>query len=126
MAPAAEIKAAVVTQQDTAEVETVPLRKLLDEHSMLGPHDGRGAQPDRLGPRGRGDGGGTRWERGWGATTPASSRPSNAIAVTRRPFAEGDRVCGLAHGADQPTNQVQPEDGAFAEYGVDKGDPTCR
>ncbi|KAB8227954.1 hypothetical protein ETB97_006742 [Aspergillus alliaceus] len=33
-------------------------------------------------------------------------------------FSKGDRVCGCVHGA----NAVQPEDGAFAEYIVAKGD----
>ncbi|KAF5856755.1 hypothetical protein ETB97_006744 [Aspergillus alliaceus] len=33
-------------------------------------------------------------------------------------FKKGDRVCGFTHGA----NSVQPEDGAFAEYIMAKGD----
>ncbi|KAL7937738.1 GroES-like protein [Trichoderma chlorosporum] len=33
-------------------------------------------------------------------------------------FNKGDRICGMAHGA----NQIQPEDGAFAEYILVKGD----
>lgn len=36
----------------------------------------------------------------------------------KRPFKKGDRVCGFVHGS----NAVQPEDGAFAEYIVAKGD----
>ncbi|KAJ5718379.1 hypothetical protein N7488_004025 [Penicillium malachiteum] len=36
----------------------------------------------------------------------------------KKPFKKGDRVCGFAHGG----NAVQPEDGAFAEYVVAKGD----
>ncbi|KAJ5455300.1 Polyketide synthaseenoylreductase [Penicillium sp. IBT 31633x] len=36
----------------------------------------------------------------------------------QKKFAKGDRVCGFAHGC----NSVQPEDGAFAEYIVVKGD----
>ncbi|KAJ5566136.1 hypothetical protein N7535_007774 [Penicillium sp. DV-2018c] len=36
----------------------------------------------------------------------------------KKPFKKGDRVCGFIHGA----NAVQPEDGAFAEYIVAKGD----
>ncbi|KAJ6024162.1 hypothetical protein N7540_004959 [Penicillium herquei] len=36
----------------------------------------------------------------------------------KKPFRKGDRVCGFAHGG----NAVQPEDGAFAEYIVAKGD----
>lgn len=36
----------------------------------------------------------------------------------KKPFKKGDRVCGFTHGA----NAVQPEDGAFAEYIVAKGD----
>jgi NADPH:quinone reductase-like Zn-dependent oxidoreductase len=36
----------------------------------------------------------------------------------KKPFKKGDRVCGFVHGA----NAVQPEDGAFAEYIVAKGD----
>ncbi|EXJ77165.1 hypothetical protein A1O3_10323 [Capronia epimyces CBS 606.96] len=38
-------------------------------------------------------------------------------AVTK-PWAKGDRICGVAHGG----NVLQPEDGAFAEYIVAKGD----
>jgi len=38
-------------------------------------------------------------------------------AVTK-PWKKGDRICGVAHGG----NLVQPEDGAFAEYIVAKGD----
>ncbi|GAD97953.1 zinc-binding oxidoreductase ToxD, putative [Paecilomyces variotii No. 5] len=36
----------------------------------------------------------------------------------KKSFKKGDRVCGCVHGA----NSVQPEDGAFAEYIVAKGD----
>jgi NADPH:quinone reductase-like Zn-dependent oxidoreductase len=36
----------------------------------------------------------------------------------KKPFKKGDRVCGFVHGG----NSVQPEDGAFAEYIVAKGD----
>ncbi|KAJ5544505.1 Polyketide synthase enoylreductase [Penicillium sp. DV-2018c] len=36
----------------------------------------------------------------------------------KKKFNKGDRVCGFIHGA----NAVQPEDGAFAEYVVAKGD----
>ncbi|KAJ5970895.1 Polyketide synthase enoylreductase [Penicillium vulpinum] len=36
----------------------------------------------------------------------------------KKKFNKGDRVCGLTHGS----NAVQPEDGAFAEYIVAKGD----
>lgn len=36
----------------------------------------------------------------------------------KKSFKKGDRVCGFVHGA----NAVQPEDGAFAEYIVAKGD----
>ncbi|KAF7587032.1 hypothetical protein BBP40_007828 [Aspergillus hancockii] len=36
----------------------------------------------------------------------------------KKNFKKGDRVCGFVHGA----NAVQPEDGAFAEYIVAKGD----
>ncbi|KAF4771718.1 hypothetical protein N7455_008284 [Penicillium solitum] len=36
----------------------------------------------------------------------------------KKNFNKGDRVCGFVHGA----NAVQPEDGAFAEYIVVKGD----
>ncbi|KAJ5183967.1 Protein TOXD [Penicillium capsulatum] len=36
----------------------------------------------------------------------------------KKPFRKGDRVCGVVHGC----NAVQPEDGAFAEYLVAKGD----
>lgn len=36
----------------------------------------------------------------------------------KKPFKKGDRICGFAHGA----NSVQPEDGAFAERIVVKGD----
>lgn len=36
----------------------------------------------------------------------------------QKKFAKGDRVCGFAHGG----NAVEPEDGAFAEYIVAKGD----
>ncbi|PLB54713.1 putative zinc-binding oxidoreductase ToxD [Aspergillus steynii IBT 23096] len=35
-----------------------------------------------------------------------------------KPFRKGDRICGFAHGS----NLVQPENGAFAEYIVVKGD----
>ena len=38
-------------------------------------------------------------------------------AVTK-PFRVGDRIAGIVHGA----NQVQPQDGAFAEYVVAKAD----
>lgn len=36
----------------------------------------------------------------------------------KKPFKKGDRICGFVHGG----NAVQPEDGAFAEYIVAKGD----
>ncbi|KAF3387451.1 Protein TOXD [Penicillium rolfsii] len=36
----------------------------------------------------------------------------------KKPFKKGDRVCGFTHGG----NEVQHEDGAFAEYIVAKGD----
>lgn len=36
----------------------------------------------------------------------------------KKPFKKGDRICGFAHGG----NTVQPEDGAFAEYILVKGD----
>ncbi|EKV04262.1 ToxD [Penicillium digitatum] len=36
----------------------------------------------------------------------------------KKQFSKGDRVCGFVHGG----NTVQPEDGAFAEYIVAKGD----
>ena len=36
----------------------------------------------------------------------------------QKKFSKGDRVCGFVHGS----NAVQPEDGAFAEYIVVKGD----
>lgn len=36
----------------------------------------------------------------------------------KKPFKKGDRIAGFAHGG----NSVQPEDGAFAEYIVVKGD----
>lgn len=36
----------------------------------------------------------------------------------KKSFKKGDRVCGFVHGS----NAVQPEDGAFAEYIVAKGD----
>ncbi|KAL3431468.1 chaperonin 10-like protein [Aspergillus tetrazonus] len=36
----------------------------------------------------------------------------------KKPFKKGDRIAGFIHGS----NQVQPEDGAFAEYVVAKGD----
>lgn len=38
-------------------------------------------------------------------------------AVTKH-WSKGDRICGVAHGG----NSLQPEDGAFAEYIVAKGD----
>ncbi|KAB8238569.1 zinc-binding alcohol dehydrogenase family protein [Aspergillus alliaceus] len=38
--------------------------------------------------------------------------------AVKKPFKKGDRVCGFVHGG----NAVQPEDGAFAEYIVAKGD----
>ncbi len=37
-------------------------------------------------------------------------------------FAKGDRVTGPAHGS----NASQPEDGAFAEYIMVKGDPAIK
>lgn len=42
-------------------------------------------------------------------------------AVTKK-WKVGDRVCGVAHGG----NSYQPEDGAFAEYIVAKGDLQIR
>ncbi|KAL2812766.1 hypothetical protein BJX63DRAFT_421633 [Aspergillus granulosus] len=40
----------------------------------------------------------------------------------KKQFKKGDRVCGFIHGS----NAVQPEDGAFAEYIVAKGDIQIR
>ncbi|KAL5336021.1 GroES-like protein [Aspergillus crustosus] len=40
----------------------------------------------------------------------------------KKKFKKGDRVCGFTHGS----NAVQPEDGAFAEYIVAKGDLQIR
>lgn len=42
-------------------------------------------------------------------------------AVTKA-FKKGDRVAGVVHGG----NELQPEDGAFGEYLVAKGDLQCR
>lgn len=36
----------------------------------------------------------------------------------KKPFKKGDRICGFSHGG----NSIQPEDGAFAEYILVKGD----
>ena len=36
----------------------------------------------------------------------------------KKSFKRGDRICGMCHGS----NQLQIEDGAFAEYIVAKGD----
>ncbi|KAL7893315.1 GroES-like protein [Trichoderma sp. TUCIM 5745] len=38
--------------------------------------------------------------------------------LVTKSFKKGDRICGIAHGA----NQMQPEDGTFAEYILVKGD----
>jgi NADPH:quinone reductase-like Zn-dependent oxidoreductase len=40
----------------------------------------------------------------------------------KKKFTNGDRVCGFVHGS----NTIQPEDGAFAEYIVAKGDLQIR
>ncbi|KAL4962423.1 zinc-binding alcohol dehydrogenase family protein [Aspergillus stella-maris] len=42
--------------------------------------------------------------------------------AVKKSFKKGDRVCGFVHGS----NAVQPEDGAFAEYIVAKGDVQMR
>ncbi|KAE8350331.1 chaperonin 10-like protein [Aspergillus coremiiformis] len=42
--------------------------------------------------------------------------------AVKKPFKKGDRVCGFIYGG----NAVQPEDGAFAEYIVAKGDIQIR
>ncbi|KAE8150947.1 chaperonin 10-like protein [Aspergillus avenaceus] len=39
-------------------------------------------------------------------------------SAVKKSFRKGDRVCGFVHGS----NKTQPEDGAFAEYIVAKGD----
>lgn len=39
-------------------------------------------------------------------------------AAVTKPFKKGDRICGVAHGA----NQGVPDDGAFGEYILVKGD----
>ena len=44
--------------------------------------------------------------------------PRKVGKAVKKPFKKGDRICGMGHGS----NQLQLEDGAFAEYIVAKGD----
>lgn len=110
MAPPSEIKAIVITKPGTAEVKTVSLPKLRDDYILvrttalaLNPTDWKHIQGNSVGVRVGCDYAGIVEAVGSKVT---------------KPFAKGDRICGMVHGS----NQSQPEDGAFAEYIVVKGD----
>lgn len=110
-----EIKAVVPTSLGKAEVKTVPLPKLRDDYILvrttavgLNPTDWKHVDGMRTGPAVLG----TRVGCDYAGIVEAVGKD-----VTK-PFKKGDRVCGFVHGS----NQVQTEDGAFAEYIVAKGD----
>lgn len=113
MGPPAEIKAVVITKPGTAEVKTVSLPKLRDDYILVratavavNPSDWKHVDmpvDGNVGTRVGSDYAGIVEQVGSKVT---------------KPFAKGDRICGLAHGS----NQIQHEDGAFAEYIMVKGD----
>jgi D-arabinose 1-dehydrogenase-like Zn-dependent alcohol dehydrogenase len=112
MAPPQEIKAVIITQRGTAEVKTVPLPTLPDDHILvrttavgLNPtdwmhiHQYEGTEGTRSG------------------CDYAGVVEQVGPSVTK-PFVKGDRICGFVHGA----NRLQPERGTFGEYIIVKGD----
>lgn len=112
MAPLPEIKAVVITKPGTAEVKTVPLPTLPDDYILVR------TTAVAVNP--------TDWKHidNTAGTEGTRSGCDYAGVVEQvgpsvtKPFAKGDRICGLVHGA----NKVQPEGGAFAEYIIVKGD----
>lgn len=117
MSPPAECKAIIVRKVGHAEVTTVPVPKLRDDYLLvrtlavaLNPTDHKAI-----------DG-----KMGGDDSSLAGCRPGcDYVGVVEevgprvtKPFARGDRVAGVAHGC----NLGVPEDGAFAEWIVVKGD----
>jgi NADPH:quinone reductase-like Zn-dependent oxidoreductase len=110
MALPTEIKAITIIKPGTAEIKTVPLPKLRDGFILVRP------TAFALNP--------TDWKHVDGENIGARVGCDYAGIVevvgskVTKPFAKGDRICGIVHGS----NQVQHEDGAFAEYIVVKAD----
>lgn len=115
--PPAECKAITVRRVGHAEITTTPLPKLRDEYVLvrtlavaLNPTDHKAV-----------DG-----KMGGDDSTLGGCRPGcDYVGVVEevgpkvtKGFRKGDRICGAAHGC----NQGVPEDGAFAEWIVVKGD----
>jgi NADPH:quinone reductase-like Zn-dependent oxidoreductase len=112
--PPSSIKAITIASPKNAETTTVPLPTLRDDYILvrttavgLNPTDWKSIDglsgPNVAGCRVGCDYAGVVEEVGSGVT---------------KPFQKGDRICGVAHGANQGVH----EDGAFAEYIVVKGD----
>ncbi|KAH6856972.1 chaperonin 10-like protein [Chaetomium sp. MPI-CAGE-AT-0009] len=112
MAPPSEIKAVVITGRETAEVKTVPLPTLPDDYILVR------TTAVALNP--------TDWKHVDFASNVVGARVGCDYAgvveqvgpKVTKPFAKGDRVCGLVHGA----NSLRLDGGAFGEYIIAKGD----
>ncbi|KAK0621724.1 chaperonin 10-like protein [Bombardia bombarda] len=114
MAPPSEVKAVVVVNKGVAAVKTVPRAKLRDEYILVR------TTAIAINP--------TDWAHvaGWGSDNNNGLRVGcDYVGVVEEvgskvtaPFVKGDRIAGMAHGV----NKLQPEDGAFGEYIVVKGD----
>ncbi|KAK4040250.1 chaperonin 10-like protein [Parachaetomium inaequale] len=112
MALPSEIKAVVITKPDTAEVKTVSLPTLPDDYILVRP------TAVALNP--------TDWKHiAMGESTVGTRVGCDYAGIVEqvgpkvtKPFAKGDRICGMVHGADKG----RPEGGAFGEYIIVKGD----
>ncbi len=117
MSPPSECKAITIRKIGQAEITTVPIPRLRDDYMLvrtlavaLNPTDFNAI-----------DG-----KMGGDDSTLAGCRPGcDYVGIVEevgprvtKPFRRGDRVAGVAHGS----NQGVPEDGAFAEWIVVKGD----
>jgi NADPH:quinone reductase-like Zn-dependent oxidoreductase len=112
MAPPSEIKAVVITKPGTAEVKTVPPPTLPDDYILvrttavaLNPTDWKHVDVGQLTV-------GTRVGCDYAGIVEAVG------PKVTKPFAKGDRVCGIVHGS----NKLRPDGGSFAEYIIAKGD----
>ncbi|KAK4459040.1 chaperonin 10-like protein [Cladorrhinum samala] len=111
MAPPTEIKAVVIASPEKAEVRTVALPKIRDGYMLIR------TVAVALNP--------TDWKHVSGAQNVNCRVGCDYVGYVEevgpkvtKPFAKGDLVCGVIHGS----NRNQPDEGAFGEYVVAKGD----
>ncbi|EAQ88415.1 hypothetical protein CHGG_05034 [Chaetomium globosum CBS 148.51] len=112
MAPPSQINAVVIIKPGTAEVKTVPLPELPDDYILvrttavaLNPTDWKHIERDA-------DAVGARVGCDYAGIVEQVGPKVN------KPFAKGDRICGIAHGA----NSLRLDSGAFGDYIIVKGD----